>query len=224
MTVDAFFEGRESDSPYVEMIWRGHAGSHYTPTCPADPRWNLLLLKQYGRVKVTVEGPLSRAMDKTHPEGTEWLVIKFRLGAFMPHLRLFHLRDADALLPEAASRSFWLQGAAWQFPGFENVEAFVGRLVREEVLTFDPVVNAALKAQPQDISPRTVRRHFLHATGLTYGGIQQIERAQQAAALLGGGMSILDVVAQAGYADQPHLTRSMRRFIGQTPTQIAGMR
>jgi AraC-like DNA-binding protein len=27
-------------------------------------------------------------------------------------------------------------------------------------------------------------------------------------------------VEQAGYADQPHLTRSLRRFIGETPAQI----
>jgi len=36
-------EGRGSASPYVEMIWRGRAGSAYAPTCPADSRWNLLL-------------------------------------------------------------------------------------------------------------------------------------------------------------------------------------
>lgn len=29
-----------------------------------------------------------------------------------------------------------------------------------------------------------------------------------------------DVAYQAGYADQPHLTRSLKRFVGQTPGQI----
>ncbi|MCL4303751.1 MAG: hypothetical protein KJ077_49150 [Anaerolineae bacterium] len=29
-----------------------------------------------------------------------------------------------------------------------------------------------------------------------------------------------DVVYQAGYADQPHLTRSLKHFVGQTPAQI----
>jgi hypothetical protein len=46
-------EGRVSDSPYVEMIWRGRAGSAYAPTCPADSRWNLLLLRR-GDGKLTV--------------------------------------------------------------------------------------------------------------------------------------------------------------------------
>jgi methylphosphotriester-DNA--protein-cysteine methyltransferase len=56
---------------------------------------------------------------------------------------------------------------------------------------------------------------------LTHSALQQIERARQAAALLEQGLSILDVVCEAGYFDQPHLTRSLKRFIGQTPAQIA---
>ncbi len=64
-------EGRVSDSPYVEMIWRGRAGSEYAPICPADSRWNMLLLRGNGRIQVSVEGPLTKATPKTHAEGTE---------------------------------------------------------------------------------------------------------------------------------------------------------
>jgi AraC-like DNA-binding protein len=45
----------------------------------------------------------------------------------------------------------------------------------------------------------------------------QIQRAHTALQLLEGGATILDTVAQAGYADQPHLHRSLTRFLGQTP-------
>jgi AraC-like DNA-binding protein len=34
------------------------------------------------------------------------------------------------------------------------------------------------------------------------------------------GISILSAVYEAGYYDQAHLTRSLKRFIGQTPAQI----
>ena len=84
-------------------------------------------------------------------------------------------------------------------------------------------MNAVLQGQPQELSPRTVRRHFLRATGLTPKTLQQIERAKRAAALLEQGVALLEVVYQAGYADQPHMTRSLEHFIGQTPTQIAQM-
>ncbi len=219
--MNAVFEGRVSTSPYIEMIWRGRAGSNYAPTCPADSRWNLLFLRRNGRVKVTVEGPLTQALHKTQAEGTEWLVIKFKLGAFMPHLPAGNYPDSDVILPEAAGQAFWLNGSVWQFPDFENVETFVERLAREGLLVRDPVVQTALQDQPQDVSFRTLRRRFALATGLTKGSIRQIERAQQAAALLKQGVPILDAVYQAGYADQPHMTRSLKHYIGQTPAQIA---
>jgi len=206
------------------MIWRGGAGSYYAPICPADSRWNMLLLRRNGRVQVSVEGPLTKATPKAHAEGTEWLVIKFQLGTFLPSLPVRNLRDEEAVLPLVARNSFWLDGATWQFPDYDNVESFVNRLVREEVLLSDPVVKAVLQDQPQELSLRTVRRRFLLATGLTPKAIEQIERAQQAAALLEQGVSIFDAVYQAGYADQSHMTRSLKRFIGQTPAHIAGVR
>jgi AraC-like DNA-binding protein len=216
-------EERLSDSPYVEMIWRGRAGSDYAPICPADGRWNLVFLTQNGKVRVSAEGPITRPKSKTLAEGTEWLVIKFQLGTFLPFLPVRHLLDREAILPEAAGASFWLHGSAWQFPGYENIETFVDRLVRHEALLRDPLVHAVLQAQLPDRSLRTVRRRFLFATGLTPKALEQIERAQKAASLLEQGVSLLDAAYQAGYADQPHMTRSLKRFIGYTPAHIAQM-
>ena len=48
----------------------------------------------------------------------------------------------------------------------------------------------------------------------------QIERARYATIPLKQGASILGTVQAAGYADQPHLTRSLKQLIGQTPAQI----
>jgi AraC-like DNA-binding protein len=50
--------------------------------------------------------------------------------------------------------------------------------------------------------------------------IQQIERANQAAALLARGTPILDTVYELGYFDQAHMTKALKRFRGQTPAQL----
>ena len=71
------------------------------------------------------------------------------------------------------------------------------------------------------MAPRTLRHRFLRATGLTHCHIRQFERAQQAATLLRQGTSILDTVYALGYFDQPHLTRSLKQFVGHTPAQIS---
>jgi methylphosphotriester-DNA--protein-cysteine methyltransferase len=88
------------------------------------------------------------------------------------------------------------------------------------MLVRDPVVESVLRGEPQKLSPRSVQRHFIQATGLTQGMVRQIERARYATMLLQQGVSILDTVDLAGYTDQAHLTRSLRYFIGKTPAGI----
>lgn len=216
-----FVEGRTSVSPYIDMIWQGHNMENYAPVCPADQCWNLLFTRTQGRIEISVEGPLTKALAKWRAESAEWLVIKFSLGTFMPNLTVGGLIDGNAqFLPESTHQRFWLDGLTWEMPDYENAETFVEWLVRSEVLVHDPVIPAALGDQPQDLSERTVRRRFLRATGLTHGTIRQIERAKQALMLLEQGTSILDTVYLAGYADQPHLTRSLKHFVGLTPAQI----
>lgn len=141
------------------------------------------------------------------------------VGTFMPNLPVKNFLDAEMILPDASSRSFWLKGSAWQIPDYDNVELFIDKLVREEVLAQDPVVEAVLHETRQAIPSRTIRHRFLHTTGMTQSQIRQLARAQRAAALLREGVSILDTVFEVGYYDQPHLTRSLKHFIGQTPKQ-----
>jgi len=219
--MNTFFEGRTSDSPYIHGIWHGHTHGVYTPLCPAAAEWNLLPQRKRGKVTVQVEGPLTHAKAKLETDDTEFCVIRFTVGTFLPIIPIHPYLNSDVSLPEASHGSFWLHGMNWEFPRFADVELFVARLVRHEVLLRDPLVTAVLHDQPHSVSMRTVRRRFLQTTGLSPKQITQINRALRAMALLKRGIPILDVVYDLGYADQPHLTRSLWRFIGQTPGEIA---
>jgi hypothetical protein len=156
------------------------------------------------------------------PAEGEWVGLRFKLRTFMPKLPPGDLRDGkDVTLPGAASRSFWLDGSAWEYPEFENAETFIRRLVKAGIVARDSTVDAVLRGQPRALSLRSAQRHFLRATGMTYGTHRQIERARFATNLLKQGVSILDAVHLAGYFDQAHLTRSFKHLIGETPAQIA---
>lgn len=98
-TINSLFEARESDSPYIEAVWRGRAGSNYAPVCPASDRWRLLFLRQNGRVNVSVEGPLTKATPVTQAEGTSWFGVTFPLGTFLPTVSMRNLLDERAMLP-----------------------------------------------------------------------------------------------------------------------------
>jgi hypothetical protein len=216
----AFIEGRFSDSPYIQTVWHGQSDENYAPVCPADPHWNLLFTWQGKQSRVAVEGPLSKAKAKFQAEPQEFLVIRFELGVFMPNLPVINLADGDFVLPDAVHQCFWLHGTSWEIPSYDNVEDFVAKLVKEEVLIADTLVNAALEGQESEYSERTLRRRFLKTTGLAPKTIQQIERAQLAMSLLEQKKSILDVAYETGYSDQAHLTRELKRFTGMTPAQL----
>jgi hypothetical protein len=216
-------EERPSDSPFVEKIWHTQGERTGTFISPSNVNSMIVLTRYRGKTTITVRGPETKATPMDYDSiGAEFLGITFKLGAFMPHLPPQNLRDMqDVNLPEANSQAFWLHGSAWQFPNYENVDTFIARLVREGLLVIDPLVGTVLQGHAQAYSIRSVQYRFLHATGLTNKTVRQITRAQQAYALLESGGSILDTVAQAGYADQPHLTRALKRYMGLTPAQIA---
>lgn len=219
----AIYEGRTSDSPYIHTLWRGELKTGRYVICPADVCWNLLFVKHGRSVRVKAEGAASQHVLRRQMDDSEFLVIKFHLGVFMPHLPASRLLNGDACLPDASGHSFWLKGGTWAMPTFENAEVFVQRLFREGIIAREAVVTSAASDADLAYSSRTIRRRYLHATGLTPTQIDQISRAQQAMALLEAGRSILDVVHATGYADQPHLTRALRRLVGYTPGQIAQM-
>ncbi|MBZ0306016.1 MAG: helix-turn-helix domain-containing protein [Anaerolineae bacterium] len=215
------FDEKPSDSPFVERVWRTQSEDAGSFTSTAVCHWEIVVTKFQGETHFTVRGPETKAKPAPIPADAEFLGIMFKLGTFLPHLPAKKLVDGAVNLPEATNKSFWMNGAAWELPTFENVDTFISRLVHDELLVHDPVVESVLQGHSQAYSVRAVQRHFIEATGLTLKSIQQIERAQRAAALLEQGVPILDTVYEAGYFDQSHLTNSLKRFIGKTPTQIA---
>ncbi|OAI40403.1 AraC family transcriptional regulator [Planctomycetaceae bacterium SCGC AG-212-D15] len=215
------FDDRPSDSPFVERIWRSHSERAGTFHSIAACHWEMVVTRHEGKTFLTIRGPETRATTADCPAYGEWFAIRFRLGTFMPLLRPDCICDRKSVtLPSPSPRSFLLNGSAWEYPTFENAETFVNRLVRAGLVSVDPSVLDVLDSQPPERSLRTAQRHVLQATGLTHGTIRQIERARHATNLLREGACILDAVHQAGYYDQAHLTRSLKRFVGQTPAQI----
>lgn len=219
------FDDRRSDSPHIERVWRSRSEHGGTFHSVAACHWEMVVTRLQGKTSLTVRGPETVSTPADCPAHGEWFAIRFKLGTFMPLLLPGMLRDCNAVtLPDATSRSFWLNGSALDYPDFENAEFFVRRLVRAGLIQVDPEVSAVVQGQPSDLNPRTLERRFRQVTGLTHGTIRQIERARHATNLLRAGGSILDAGFATGYYDQAHLTRSLRRYIGQTPAQIIAAR
>jgi hypothetical protein len=223
--VDLFtFELRSSRSSMIEQTWQTQSADVESFISVAVSHWEMVVTRQWGMARLTVRGPESKATTSPIPKDAEFFGIQFSLGTFMPGLPPGQLVDSSVTLPQATKTLFWLDGSGWELPGPDNADVFVDRLVRAGLLVHDPVAAAAVRGDVAGLSTRSVQRRVSRATGLTRGIIGQIRRAERAAALLRQGVSPLDAAGQVGYADQPHLTRSLTRFMGETPSQIAASR
>lgn len=217
-----FDADRASDSPFVERVWRCHSERGGLFLAVASSHWELVVTRLEGATTVTLHGPETRAREVHCPAHGEWFAIRFKAGTFMPRLPVANLLNGqDVNLPSAFRGRFRLEGDAWEIPDFENAETFVARLARRGILSRDAAVEAALEGDEAALTKRSAQRHFLHATGMSYTRLKSIERARKATQLLRAGVSPSDAAFEAGFFDQPHLTRELRSLIGLTPARIA---
>lgn len=239
------FEGRTSSSPLVTGTWTTTSDQATAPVMmsTAAIQWEIVITRQQGDLTVMVRGPEAEAAPAPVPLDAEFFGIQFSLGTFMPGVDLRRLVGDGLALPTPSPRSLWLDGEAWELPTPDNADVFVDRLVATGLLVHDPVAAAVVQADlgapaghdplgplahPRNgdrgrLSTRSVERRVARATGLTRGTIRQIHRAEQAVDLLAGGVTPVEAVRRLGYADQPHLTRSVRRFFGRTPSQLVAV-
>jgi AraC-like DNA-binding protein len=214
-------EDRASDHPFVEKVWRCHTDRGDTFLSVAANSFEMVFTRLRGKSFLTLRGPETAATPLDCPAEGRWVGVRFKPGTFMPRFLPGSLRNHnDVTLPPATGQSFWLNGSALEYPSFHNAESLVKRLAKSGILSRDPIVEDTLLRRPRELSLRSAQRHFLQSTGVTYATFCQIERARYATVLLREGLPILDVVSRLDYFDQAHLTRFLRRFIGETPAKI----
>lgn len=203
--------------------WTATCGSPTDFSSIASVTSMIVFARIGGTTTVHVRGPETKATMLSCPPEAEYLGADLRLGAYLPMFppgRVANLQDA--VLPTLSDSRFLLDGRAWEMPTPQNVDVFVDRLQRAGLLAFDPLVDELAYGDTDGaVSERTAQSRFVRAVGLSRRKLRLIERARHAARLLRAGARISDVVADAGYFDQPHLTRALRHLIGYTPAEVA---
>jgi AraC-like DNA-binding protein len=214
-------EHRPSPAPHVARVWRATGEETVAEmTAVAYARWDLVFWDVDGAMHVSVVGPSIQASTMPVPDATVSFGINFELGTVLPQLGASRVVDGVTQLPDVTRRGFRLAGSTWDLPSYDNAEAFVAALVREEVVVRDPLVADLQRDGAVDLSSRTAQRRFRAATGLTRGTARQIDRARDAAVHIRDGSTINDVIAELGYYDHAHLGRSLRRYIGRSATEL----
>jgi len=187
-----------------------------------------------------VAGPDTGPVPTTMAAGTIVLGVRFRpaaggpaLGIPLSELRdrradLADLRPADArrlsavLDPEtAADRVLDVTAALVAGGAPDPAVSWAARLLR------DPAARAEDVAAEVGLSLRQLRRRCQAVVGYGPKTLQRVLRFRQFVARVDARPDILDlaaIAAEAGYADQAHLTRECGRLSGLTPASLARQR
>jgi AraC-like DNA-binding protein len=220
------FEDVASGSPHVSGAWRTRSEPDPDELfmSTAGTNWEVVVTRPAsGLPWVSLRGPETTASPAPIPADAEFLGIRLHMGTYLTQVDMRRLVDRSITLPASSTTDFrWLDGSVWELPTGDNVDVLIERLAAAGLLVHDPVVVAALHGEEVGLSTRSVERRVSQATGLTRGAIRQIRRAEAAVEMLERGVPAREVARRAGYADQPHLTRSLKRFVGHTPSQAGG--
>jgi len=205
----------------LERIWTARCDGATSFSSVAKVRPGIAFRRVDGTTTVHLRGVETRATTLSSPTGAKYFGAEFRLGAYLPEFfpaRLANLQDA--VLPTLPDGRILLGGRAWEMPTPQNLDVFMDRVERAGLLVFEPQVEGLLYGESG--SERTAQSRFVRAVGLSRRKLRVIGRAHDAVRRLVAGASIGDVVSDAGFYDQSHLTRTLRLLIGHTPAELVG--
>lgn len=213
---------RMVDSPLVASVRRVQYRAPTRETVLPDGSWDLLFMRPAGGPMVAVQtGQIVAPLQADHQAGDEMLVVTFKPEVYLPRLPGNKTFQQGVVRPVERNQSFWIDSDRLEIPSFDNVEHLIAAMARKGLIERDPVVARALQGSCLRLDERSIQRHFAAVTGLSFKGFQQIARAQEAARRLRAGRSASQVAAELAFTDQSHMTHSLKRFLGQTPSQLA---
>ena len=208
--------GPDAQARLLDRVWCTHSDADAVMTSAARTSFHLVLARTRGRLAAGLRGPETRATRAPVPAQTEFLGVRFALGALLLPHPAATMVDGYVPLPVTDAGRIVLGGEEWEAPTFENVEHFVRRLRSAGLL-----VPSALDPHPgRGGSQRTRQRRYRALTGMTHATVAQIDRANTAATMLRAGNDWATVAGSLGFFDQAHLAHALRRFVGRTAREL----
>jgi AraC-like DNA-binding protein len=196
----------------------------------------------FGGAELLVAGPDTQPVLSQLPAGAEIIGARLRPGLTLPALGVpaDELLDQRVLLrdiwgdaarrlvdqlsdaPTLADRFATLAAAlaarqASAGPVDADVQAIIARIARQ------PSQRIAERGSELQLSQRQLRRRFSAAVGYgpkTFARIMRFQALLARAQQPSGRLDLASLAAEAGYSDQAHMAREVRRLAGATPTEI----
>lgn len=193
----------------VMEAWRFVAGENLlTPVMPDGCRDLIVRTAAGGRPQWFISALADTAYEVPCVEGESFAGYRFRPGTVV---------QAQALLDAISARSD--MDAADLLSIIEDHVQPDARLT-EALAALAEAPGIAAACRHLGVSERRLERLLMRGTGRTPAYWRSLARARRAARALAGERPLVDIAADAGYADQAHLSREMRRWFGASPGRL----
>ncbi len=214
------FARRASPHPWIDSVWSFafHDNGVYRAT--PDACWRLFQLLTPGcEPRVVIVGQRAVRVDVPHLAGERVIAI-----AVAGHVHIAGETEpptgSEVRFMPVHGGEFEIKGLRFPLPTFETAEDIIERMASHRVLKSNLIVARALNDAANGMPKRTLQHHFKRTTGIGPKDFRQIRRAQEAVRRLKSGGSGADVAAELGYADQPHMIKSIKKIMGYLPSDI----
>ncbi len=225
-------------APWVAALWRFEVAPAAAEIEHRIPLTGGVLLSLGPGGRATLVGPRLTPLVSRVRGGDVFLGVHLRPGASgLLGVPAAVLRDAlgppqlwldpawcaswQPVLGAALTLEPLLVALGQRIPEAPPLDPVVMRAVRRIVDTQGAVPVGELAAAVE-LSPRQLRRRFVPAVGLGAKQLCRIRRARASAAeAVLSGRSWAEVMAERGFADQPHLVRELQSLLGVAPERFA---
>lgn len=211
---------RGSSHPWIDTVWQTVCLSDGLYSATPDGSWDLIRsIAPDGKSFVFLSGQATEPVEVPYQEGESSVVISFAAHVYLAADKEPRIGPEIRILP-VHDESFVLDGAVFPLPTFENVEPLVDTMIAAGLLLSNDLVARAFSETPKAASARSVQQHFKQTTGITQKSFQMIRRAQEAVRRLKAGEAPAGVAVDLGYADQPHMIKSIKKIMGALPSNL----
>lgn len=213
-----YWKERSSELAAIDSVWTGSASEITPRTVLADPCSSIIFVKGSDSSQVILRGPETKPRGDILLPGYTWIGIRLKPGIQLKGFPVQHFTDKFRMLPADSSGHFEFEGTRLQFPGFEKVEQLIEHMYDLGYLSGKAFDGQAL--HKQGMSAKSYSRHIKRSTGLSPYKLRQLQRMAEALRLLRQGVPAAKVASELGFADQAHLTRAAKQFLGHSPKEL----
>lgn len=208
----SFYDQSISRHSLVDRLWHMQEKEDGMYPLYATVQWGIVFSRIDAKNKVTLIGPRLKPEQIRYTTGEYFIGIVFHGDTELRGIDKIEMLNKVEPLQVVDQNTFIIANEAFSIPTYETLDKLAHDLVERNIISAAPIAAS---------SYRDTQRKFKKHIGLSPKQIKQASRVEQAIDLLSKQQAISAVALQTGFADQAHMTRDFKKFVGLTPSETS---